>query len=362
MKKQITALTQRGADIREVAAIADQVAGAHTLADYQARKSEETRRRQRFDLQVFSRYLAVVGLQLENLDSDLSSWSGVSHGLVTGFVRWLEREGYAIGSINVRLATVRAYAALAAQAGFLTGDTLALIKAVKGYRAKEGRNLDEQRETARIGEKKAAPVLLAPAHATLLKREAATSAGKNAARDCLILCLLLDQGLRCEEVASLNMDAISLEAGALVFYRHKVDIIQTHDLTGDTLQAARRYLATLPATRREDQTAPLFQGIIHNREVKAAKSARRQRDQRLAERTIAHMVERYGAALELPGLSPHDCRHYWATYAIKAGTDIKALQDAGGWASPAMPLKYAASSRVANAGVKLPGTNSLENI
>jgi integrase len=29
-------------------------------------------------------------------------------------------------------------------------------------------------------------------------------------------------------------------------------------------------------------------------------------------------------------LSPHDCRHYWATTAMRAGTDIKALQDAGG--------------------------------
>jgi hypothetical protein len=38
---------------------------------------------------------------------------------------------------------------------------------------------------------------------------------------------------------------------------------------------------------------------------------------------------------------------------MKSGTDVKALQDAGGWKSPHMPLRYAASSRIANAGVKL---------
>lgn len=30
-----------------------------------------------------------------------------------------------------------------------------------------------------------------------------------------------------------------------------------------------------------------------------------------------------------------------------------ALQDAGGWKSPVMPLRYAASAKIANAGVKL---------
>jgi len=64
-------------------------------------------------------------------------------------------------------------------------------------------------------------------------------------------------------------------------------------------------------------------------------------------------VGRLGAAVGLAKLSPHDCRHAWATFATRAGTPTKALQDAGGWSSPAMPLRYAESAEIANDGVKL---------
>ncbi len=46
-------------------------------------------------------------------------------------------------------------------------------------------------------------------------------------------------------------------------------------------------------------------------------------------------------------------RHYWATSATRGGTDLKSLQDAGGWKSPAMPMRYVESQAVANKGVKL---------
>jgi hypothetical protein len=39
--------------------------------------------------------------------------------------------------------------------------------------------------------------------------------------------------------------------------------------------------------------------------------------------------------------------------AIRNGTDVKSLQDAGGWSSPAMPVRYAESAAIANQGVKL---------
>lgn len=359
MDKQLVSVTS----LADIAAIADQVAGSHALADYQARKSEETKRRQRFDLEVFTRFLTSAGYAPGNLYSDLAAWSGISAGLVKMFVKWLEQEGYAIGSINVRLSTVRAYCELASSAGHIGGDELARIKAVKGYRHGEARNINEQRERSRVGTKKAASIFISPVHAALLKREAATSAGNNAARDTLLICLLLDHGLRCEEVANLNRDAINLEAAKLSFYQHKTNKVMVHDLTPDSFQAARRYLATLPASNMsEDQAAPLFAGIEHSREVKEAKSRRRARDQRIAERTIAHLVKRLGAAIGLEKLSPHDCRHYYATDAIRNGTDVKSLQDALGHSSPAMSLRYAESAKVANEKVKLSASNSLANI
>ena len=77
----------------------------------------------------------------------------------------------------------------------------------------------------------------------------------------------------------------------------------------------------------------------------------------MSERAITDRVKVLGESLEgnlrLEGLSAHDCRHYWATQAAKHGTDIKSLQQARGWSSPAMPLRYAEDAKIANEGVKL---------
>ena len=45
-----------------------------------------------------------------------------------------------------------------------------------------------------------------------------------------------------QEVAGLEVRDFDLAAGELRFYRPKVDKIQTHKLTADTLAAARVYL------------------------------------------------------------------------------------------------------------------------
>ena len=48
-----------------------------------------------------------------------------------------------------------------------------------------------------------------------------------------MVCLLLDHGLRVEEVVILTAKAF-MKAGTLTFYRPKVDKIQTHTMTPDT--------------------------------------------------------------------------------------------------------------------------------
>jgi integrase len=64
-------------------------------------------------------------------------------------------------------------------------------------------------------------------------------------------------------------------------------------------------------------------------------------------------VKALGAQIGAPALGPHDLRHAWATAAMRNGTSLRALQDAGGWASPAMPLRYAQAAAIANEGVRL---------
>lgn len=338
-QKSLTVVTPvSGLALDQIGQAANNAAARSILADYQARKSEETLRRQAADVRLFAQFLAAAlpGLVVEDMSGNLACWSGVTWGLVESFNRWSLQQGYAIGSINVRLATVKVYCELAAKAGVLAGSDYSLIRTVKGYRQLEGRNVDEKRDVARRPEgKKANPVSISPTHASLLKQQPATSKGR---RDTLLMCLLLEHGLRCSEISDLDTSSINLDAGTLVFYRHKVDMVQTHQLTPDTWQAARDYLGLL-ALEPLDQDAPLFSGPCSGK--------------RISERTINARVAALGSKIGLASLSPHDCRHYWATQAVRCGTDVKSLQDAGGWSSPAMPLRYAESSKIANQGVKL---------
>jgi len=52
----------------------------------------------------------------------------------------------------------------------------------------------------------------------------------------------------------------------------------------------------------------------------------------------------------IDGLSAHDARHYWATYEARNKTSVDRLMDAGGWNSPAMPLRYIEAAHIVNEG------------
>jgi len=328
---------------RLVARIADERARRRVFEDYRERKAPNTVRRQVAALRLFSRYLTEAGLSPGDLAEDVDAWAGLTWGLVEGFRQWLLEAGYAVGSVNVRLSTIRTYATLATQAGALAPEQLILIKAVRGYARREAKHLDEKRQQAetatRRGHKAAEPRLLNKQQAQLLKREhPPTPQGR---RDRLLLCLLLDHGLRCSEVAGLQVSDFDLSTGEMKFYRPKVDKVQTHELS----QAARRAAA---AYFKYD-ALPLGPLLRASRKGNGGLTTAG-----LSERAISARVEALGRRiLGLEGLSAHDLRHTWATLAARAGTPLDRLQDAGGWSSPAMPLRYIEAAKIANQGVRL---------
>ncbi|MDP9313400.1 MAG: site-specific integrase [Chloroflexota bacterium] len=342
-------------------AAADHAAATSVFAAFQARKAPHTRRRHQADLGCFRTYLAAAGVATGELYHEPLAWQGITWGLVAGFVQWQLGQGYAIGSVNVRLATVKTYCQLALHAGTLDHDAYIRIKAVKGYSHSEGRHVDQARATTRTGRKKATAVSLTVAQARQLKRQPSdTPQGR---RDALLLCLLLDHGLRVSEIAGLRVEQFNLAEGTLTFYRPKVDLVQTHALTSDTLRAALIYINNEALT-----SGPLLPGSRKTRhlskeKMKGGKPKARPQPEDNANAPLPSVgmttgalnkrVGFLGAQIGLHGLSPHDCRHYWATSATRGGTDLKSLQDAGGWKSPAMPLRYVESQVIANQGVKL---------
>ena len=311
------------------------------FADYQARKSSNSLRAQYADLATFTEYLCAAGVDCptaDELQNTPESWQGVTHGLVAGFREWLRKRAFTLPSVNRKLSTVKVYAGLAATAGAISGNDLALIKTVKGYAAKEFKRIDDKRQAegldTRHGAKKAKGAVLDAGQAKALKQQPDTPQGR---RDAVIMALLIDHGLRVGELAALQVTDVNLTAGELRFYRPKVSKVQTHRLTKDCKAALLSFLA-----HDANALGPLLRASQTGGELTSAG---------MTERGITLRVGELGRRIGVENLSSHDCRHYWATRAIRKGADPFQVLQAGGWTSMQTVQKYVEETMIANEGI-----------
>jgi integrase len=325
----------------ELGHVANQFASAAAFEDYVSRKAHNTLRAQAADLDTFAEYLNAIGdaggTDAIALQSTPQAWHGITWGIIEGYVRWLLSMGYAISSVNRKLSTTKVYAKLANKAGAIDADELSLIRNVTGYSNKEGKRIDARRNTSRLGDKKSDNVSISPAQARRLKQQPDTPQGR---RDAVLITLLLDHGLRVGELAGIESRDVDVAHGLLSFYRPKVDKRQVHRLTDDALRAVQRWVNYGHAPK----DGPL---------LRASRKGGNLGKPGMSQRAITARVRTLGEEIGLFGLSAHDCRHYWATSAVRAGTDPFALRDAGGWNSLSMPSRYVEEQDVANDGVIL---------
>jgi integrase len=339
--------------------IANQAAARQVFIDYRTRKAANTIRRQDADLQLFADYLNSANIPVGDLAIDPKAWQGMTWGLIEGFVKWQLLQGYAVDSVNVRLSTVKQYAQLALKAGALDVSEYAMIRTVRGYSHKEKPNIDSTRKAegldtrrtvkARMTQKnneqvttskKAEPIFLTKEQRDIITASDGTPQGK---RDALIMCLMLEHGLRVGEVAILQRDAFNLAAGTITFERPKTKTKQTDRLTERTLQAVKAYLKIAP------KTGSIWRASAMKNQGKAKQG--KLTKQGMTAGAIYKRVELAGRKAGIEGLSPHDLRHTFAERARHNPT--KLLQDAGGWNSPAMALRYQARGAIANDGLIL---------
>ena len=122
--------------------------------------------------------------------------------------------------------------------------------------------------------------------AKALKEQPDTPQGR---RDALLMCLLLDHGLRCGEAALLEVNDFNPKEGAMSFYRPKVDKEQTHKLTADTLRALRAWLDS-------GDCAPL--GPV----LRGSRKGGELTDAGMSERAITKRVRYLGEQIGIEGL------------------------------------------------------------
>jgi integrase len=354
--------------------VANRAAADYLFADYRQRRAAKTIRTQTAALLLWVQYLGEVGAARELLaeaedwimahfDEKVmaalaeyaksqscalatiyaahycqhvpAAWHGVTWGLVEGFVKWLLHQGYSLASVNNRLSAVKVYARLAAKAEVLPPDEHALIREVQGYGSTEGKRVNTGRPKTRLGHKKAEAIVLTAGQSRRLKT--AHPPTPQGIRDRLLLCLLLDLGLRASEVAALRVEDLA-EPGYVVVYRQKTDTVDRMALSADILQAMAAY---------EPYLRP--QGIL----LRGSRKNEKLTEQTMSVRAIGQRVKLLGRdILGIWELSPHDLRHTWATRAAKKSNPF-VLRDAGGWTNMQTPGRYVKRAKVVNEGIQL---------
>lgn len=316
----------------------DQAAKDSAFLNFQRTKAFNTLRRHRADLGLLEQFMDVMQLPHGALYSDPFGWAHVTFGAVSAFKEWMIHEGYAVGSISIRLSTIHVYAQLAYVADGITQDEYLRIRSVAGFRHSEGVNLDQKRAITRIGHKKPIATEITLTQARSLVEELKTAQDY---RDRAMITLMIEHGLRVSEMALLRVGSINLRERKLTFYRPKIKKTQTHNLTSDAHTALTLWLQRY---RPKNPNLPLFCATLKNGKLFY---------EGLTESGIEKRIRLLGLRLGIESLSPHDLRHLWARRA--SGSKLFAFQEAGGWASLAMPRKYVALAKISNHEVKLRG-------
>jgi len=361
-------------DLALAGAAANRVAADYLFTDYRQRRAERTIRNQTAALQLWVQYLAIVGAATELLataekwalahfeDEMLESlaehaetqglavsvvlaahycqnlsaaWQGVTWGLVEGFVKWLLDHGYSMASVNNRLSAIKVYARLATKAGAIPPEEQALIREVRGYGSTEGKRVNAARGKNRLGYKKEEAIVLTAKQARRLKTEHPPT--PQGIRDRLLICLLLDLGLRASEVAALKVEDFT-EDGYVTVYRQKTD-------SSDRMAISTDITAVLTDYRRYMRS----NGIL----LRGSRKNGKLTNQVMSVRAIGARVKILGRdILGIWELSPHDLRHTWATQAAKESNPF-VLRDAGGWTNMQTPSRYVEKAKVVNKGIRL---------
>jgi len=148
--------------------------------------------------------------------------------------------------------------------------------------------IHESREKAQL-------ILLDADQIAAIKSQPDTPTGRH---DKLLICLALDHGLGVDELALLQRSDFHLEVGTVTFDRPRTGRRETHNLTDETLEAARNYFTT---------DAPGY-GNIWRTSINGRPSLS---EYGMSSRDITKRIRSLGKKIGIDNLSPYDLRHTW---------------------------------------------------
>lgn len=344
------------------------------FAEYHATCRPNTLKRQFYDLRCLCTFLLEqkrVQLTPLELARSPQAWRGMTYGLLADFRTWMLQQGFSIGTINNRVATVHKYCQLAGPppkgVGVISEQDLRAILTISGYAGKVARNVDQHRAgnqiPTRIGRKKADFTRLSAQEAAQLQRTTTPPPPPQRfprdhdqvlqARDAVMWSLLDEHLLRVSELVTLTVEDLDLDEKTITVYREKGDETWVYEMGPQTEANLRVYLKQLQELGRA--YGPLFLGYGGK---PMTTSAINKRVGKLGEQLgFGTNAESRGPKEKRQGkhkqrLSPHDLRHHGAITLLNEGTPLNELQAIGGWRTAHIPLQYAQLSK--NAVIRSP--------
>lgn len=348
--------------------------------EFRELKAARTVRSHDTDLMLFSTALADAGIideahvqaHADALAAGPGAWSGVNHDIVAAFKLWMLAKGYALGSVDHALASVRTYSRLAYestdQAAYtaavdagrrpvgLSVDDFAGIRMVRGYNGRESLRKDSARAAdgfaTRRGKKRtAAEMHNNPPTAAELRKlknypDRKTPQGR---RDAVIMTLLVELGMRVSELEQMVINGmvdlgdgdvrqvgVDMESGIISFYCEKTNVVVSWRQPPDVAAVLKLWLSTdAPAM------GPLLRSSLKGGTLTDAGMTRG---------AISARVREISKAAIGRELSPHDIRHGTITVYVQRYPDrLHDLSLMFGWKlGSKMIYTYAKERDVAN--------------
>lgn len=320
--------------------LANAAAASAAFDLYRQEISQRTIENQKQSLALFERYLSDKGMAATGLVDGSAWWAQVTHGLVKGYRQWMLKEGYSLGSVNVRLGHVRTYARVAFEAGLIGDDEHGRISLVKGIQTTARHNVDEKREVTRIGTKKAEfNTVSVEQIEKILDTRPPTPRGR---RDALIIALGAYVGFRVTEQILLSDKDINLAENLIHVWRPKIKKHHFYSMEP-------RLRACVMAVMGDYPTGVL---LHRNRHTGHGKRYDDLSDEPMTRQAVFNAVKAMGLEIGIRNLSPHDLRHTGATLVSKTNTLIE-LIEWGGWSNANTALGYVKRNQVRNQNVRI---------
>ena len=162
--------------------------------------------------------------------------------------------------------------------------------------------------------------VLPPSDRARMNSAVAVRGGNAAVRDVAIMAILYGAGVRCAELAALDLADIDLSTGRIVVRHGKGDKRRYGYVGGNVRDAVSAWLEV-----RGIAVGPLFCPVRQNGVVIVGKP--------ITPRSVAHILAKIEAESGVAHFTPHDFRRTRITDLLEAGVDVLTVQKIAGHAS-----------------------------